>query len=139
MVVEGGFDLTELGTSCAHATGLLSALLELMTHKAAFEATGTRWSVLHMFCAWCSDFDRLYRVALRKLDEKRVQVLRDEAFEWACSQKSKGVYHDGKRIDTEAVHSDKMHELLLRGLDPATFGKAGEDGNTQAVQVNITL
>ena len=139
MVVEGGFELTELGTPCAHATGLLSALLELLTHKAAFEATGTRWSVLHMFCAWSSDFERLYKAVLRKLDEKRVQVLRDEAFEWACSQKSKGVYHNGKRIDTEAVHSDKMHELMLRGLDPETFGKASEDGTSQAVQVNITL
>jgi hypothetical protein len=32
-----------------------------------------------------------------------------------------------------------MHELLLRGLDPATFGRASEEGNQQAVQVNITL
>jgi len=139
LIVEGGFDLTELGTPCAHATGLLSALLELMTHKAAFEATGTRWSVLHMFCAWSSDFDRLYKVALRKLDEKRVQVLREAAFERAVTGAERGVWFNGVKVGAENVPSDKMTELMLRGLDPATFGKAGEDGNTQAVQVNITL
>ena len=35
--------------------------------------------------------------------------------------------------------SDKMADLLLRGLDPATFGKVDSEGSQQAVQVNITL
>ena len=139
LIVNGGFDLTELGQSCACATGLLSAILELLTHKAAFKATGLRWSILHLFCAWSSDFERLYRAALLKLDEKRVQVLREAAFERAVTGSERGVWFNGVKVGVENVPSDKMHELMLRGLDPETFGKAREDGQNQAVQVNITL
>lgn len=139
LIVDGGFDLTELGQSCACATGLLSAILELLTHKAAFKATGLRWSILHLFCAWSSDFERLYRVALVKLDEKRVQVLREAAFERAVVGAERGVWFNGVKVGVESVPSDKMNELMLRGLDPSTFGKASEDNQNQAVQVNITL
>jgi len=139
MVREGGFDLTELGQSCACATGLLSAILELLTHKAAFAATGLRWSILHLFCAWSSDFERLYRAALLKLDEKRVQVLREAAFERAVVGAERGVWFNGVKVGVENIQSDKMAELMLRGLDPSTFGKVDGEGNQQAVQVNITL
>ena len=139
MVMEGDFDLSELGQSYAHATGLLSAIIELLTHREAFEVTGLRWSTLHLFCAWSNDFDRLYRLVLRKLDEKRVQVLKEAAFDRAVKGNERGVYHDGKKIAVEYYPSDKMHELLLRGLDPATFGKVDNQCQQQAVQVNITL
>ena len=136
---EGDFNLTDLGQSHAHATGFLSALLETGTHRKAFAATGMCWPHLHVFEGWCSGFGCLYRAILAKLDAQRVRVLRDEAYEWANSDKRRNIYHDGKIIDSEALHSDKMHDLLLRGLDPETFGKASEDGTSQAVQVNITL
>lgn len=136
---EGDFSLTDLGQSHAHATGFLSALLETGTHRKAFEATGLCWPHLHVFEGWCSGFGCLYRAILAKLDAQRVRVLRDEAYEWANSDKRRNIYHDGKIIDSEALHSDKMHDLLLRGLDPETFGRASEDNQIQAVQVNITL
>lgn len=139
MVISGGFDLADLGTPCAHAKGVLSALLEHLTHKAAFEVTGLKWSHLAIFCAWSSDFELLYKQVLLKLDEKRVLVLKEAAYERAVKGNERGVYHDGRKIAVEYYPSDKMHELLLRGLDPATFGKVDGEGNQQAVQVNITL
>ena len=139
LVLEGDFDLGELGQSCTCALGLLSALLEHMTHKRAFEKSGLRWSTLGMFRAWCPDYDRLYRLVLVKLEETRVLVLRDEAFEWAAGHKKKGIYHDGKRIDEEVVHSDKMHDLLLRGLDPQTFGRVGDTENKAPIILNINV
>lgn len=139
LIVEGDFELADLGTPCAHAKGLMSALLEHLTHKAAFEATGLKWSYLAIFCAWSDGFDRLYKRVLAKLDEKRVLVLKEAAYERAVKGNERGIYHDGRKIAVEYYPSDKMHELMLRGLDPATFGKVDGDGSQQAVQVNITL
>jgi hypothetical protein len=138
-IAEGDFSLAGLGHSRAHAVGFLSALMELGTHRKALSATGLIWPHLHIFQGWCPAYGQLYRAILAKLDAQRIQILRDEAFEWATGGKSRGIYHDGKQIDTEAVHSDKLHDLLLRGLDPQTFGRAGNDAPQQAVQVNITL
>lgn len=139
LIVEGDFELADLGTPCAHAKGLMSALLEHLTHKAAFEATGLKWSYLAIFCAWSDGFDRLYKRVLAKLDEKRVLVLKEAAYERAVKGNERGIYHDGRKIAVEYYPSDKMHELMLRGLDPATFGKVDGEGSQQAVQVNITL
>jgi hypothetical protein len=81
----------------------------------------------------------LYRAALLKLDNKRVQVLREAAFERAVVGAERGVWFNGVKVGAENIPSDKMAELMLRGLDPETFGKANEDNKSQAVQVNITL
>ena len=138
-MMANGVCLHTLGNLRAHALGFLSALLAQYTHRRAFAATGLSFCHISSWQALCPEFGQLYRLVLQEVDVRKAQVLEDEAFEWACSQKSKGIYHDGKRIDTEAVHSDKMHDLMLRGLLPGKYGKVDGEGSQQAVQVNITL
>lgn len=138
-ITGGGFDLTELGASCAHATGFLSALLECLTHNGAFDLCGFKWGVVANWEQLSPGFRDLYAVCLRKLDNLRVKVLKDAAFQRATVGTPRGIYWNGAKVAVEHYPSDKMHELLLRGLDPETFGKASEDGTSQAVQVNITL
>ena len=129
--------LEGLGESQAHALGLLSALLVEGSHKRAFERTGLCWPYIHIFGLWDEGFTRLYQAVLGVINSERVQILRDEAMERATKGQPRGVYWNGKQVATEYYPSDKLTELLLRGLDPETFGAAGESGPAVAVQVNI--
>ena len=138
-IVSGGFSLVDLGASCAHATGFLSALLEYLTHNVAFEVCGFRWGVVANWEQLSPGFRDLYAICLRKLDDLRVKVLKDAAFQRATVGSARGIYWNGAKVATEHYPSDKMTDLLLRGLDPATFGKVDGQGQQQAVQVNITL
>ena len=138
-IKSGGFSLVELGASCAHATGFLSALLECLTHNGAFDRCGFKWGVVANWEQLSPGFRDLYAICLRKLDDLRVRVLKDAAFQRATVGTARGIYWNGAKVATEHCPSDKMHELLLRGLDPATFGKVDGQGQQQAVQVNITL
>lgn len=136
---RGGFDLQELGLARAHALGFLSALLECCIHYEALERCGMAWGLIGYWEQLSPGFRGLYAVVLRLLDARRVQNLRDAAYKRATKGKAVGVWFNGKRVGEEQEPSDKMADLLLRGLDPETFGKAGEDNQSQAVQVNITL
>lgn len=129
--------LEGLGESQAHALGLLSALLVEGSHKRAFERTGLCWPYIHIFGLWDEGFTRLYQAVLGVINSERVQILRDEAMERATKGQPRGVYWNGKQVATEYYPSDKLTELLLRGLDPETFGAAGDSGPSVAVQVNI--
>jgi len=91
------------------------------------------------FQAWSGDYGRLYDAVRSEVAARKLQVLEDEAFKWASGGKQKGIYHDGKRIDSEGAHSDKLHELLLRAAKPDVYGRAADPGSQQAVIINIDL
>lgn len=136
--IEGNqIELSELGESQAHALGFLSALIETGRFGQAVQKTGLRWSIIHRFCAACPDYQRLYKAVMERLNETRVQLLRDVALDRALVGTPRGIYWNGQKVAEEVYPSDKMTELLLRGLDPETFGAAGESGPAVAVQVNI--
>ena len=70
----------------------------------------------------------------------RVQELKDSAYLWSVGAKVKQVFNSaGRAIGQEELHSDRMHALLLSGLDRAEFGAAGQGGGGAAVQINLTL
>lgn len=43
------------------------------------------------------------------------------------------------KVGEEYVPSDKMAELMLRGLDPATFGRVNEQGSGVGPKVIINV
>ncbi len=134
-----GYDLHELGQLRACAIGFLSALLQRLTHKSALEATGLQWLDIAHWQAHCPGYAQLYAAVRDEVDARKLQVIEDEAFEWAASMKRKGIYHEGKKVDEEAVHSDRLHEVLLRGMRPDRYGRLADQSSQQAVIINIDI
>lgn len=139
LVETGEYDLSGLGATRAHALGFLSALLDRLTHRAALRACGLPWGVVANWSQMSEGYRRLYHACRNILEEHRVQLLRDAAYERAVEGVRRGVWHNGAKVGDEIVYSDKLTELLLKGMDPETFGRVEDRDAGQRVQINITL
>jgi hypothetical protein len=123
-------DLRLLGNTLGHALGFVTALLEHLTHRKAMEVTGLSWSNVAFFKTVCPEFQELMIEVKALVDERRVEVLEDSAYNKSIE--------GAKLIPGHLPPSDTMHKVMLSALNPSRYGKE-EGGQRQAVQVNITL